>query len=226
MPAALAFKRAFDVVTSLLALALGLPAMALIAWLIKRDSSGPVLFRQVRTGRFGREFLLYKFRTMHQDVGLECNADGSARVTAGDSRLTRLGRPLREFGLDELPQLVNVLRGDMSLVGPRPYMPFHTAMLPEWARRRLDMRPGFVGLAEVSGRNTLQWARRLELDAYYVDHWSLWLDLVILIRAVPVVLFRRGVYTEAGEHDGVGVNQQPGRAIRPVSAGSGRDERK
>ncbi len=138
---------------------------------------------------------------MHQDVSLERHADGSARVTAGDPRLTRLGRPLREFGLDELPQLVNVLRGDMSLVGPRPYMPIHTAMLPGWARRRLDMRPGLVCLTEVSGRNALPWVRRLELDTYYVDHWSLWQDFVIVLRAVPVVLFRRGVYTAAGETD-------------------------
>jgi lipopolysaccharide/colanic/teichoic acid biosynthesis glycosyltransferase len=202
-------KRVFDTVVSVLAMVFALPILMAIAWIVKHDSPEPALFRQVRSGLRGREFVLYKFRTMRSDAVLERNPDGSARVTAGDARITRVGRPLREFGLDELPQLFNILRGDMSLVGPRPYMPIHTAMLPDWARRRLDMRPGLVGLTEVSGRNALPWARRLELDAYYVDHWSLWLDFIILARAVPVVLFRRGVYTRPSPDPSDGALNEP-----------------
>jgi undecaprenyl-phosphate galactose phosphotransferase len=188
-------KRGLDVGVSLIGLFLGLPLLMLVGALVRLDSHGPIIYSQVRTGRGGREFVIRKFRTMRWGAELRTNPDGSARVEAGDERVTRFGKLLREFGLDELPQLWNVLRGEMSLVGPRPYMPRHTSILPAWARRRIEMRPGLVCLAEVSGRNALPWERRLELDVYYVDNWSLWLDAVILVRAIPVVAFRRGVYT-------------------------------
>lgn len=194
-------KRALDVSVSLCGLVFGLPLFALVGGLVWIESGLPVLFSQVRTGKGGGEFLMRKFRTMRRGSGLRTNEDGSARVVEGDERVTKLGRLLREFGLDELPQFWNVLRGDMSLVGPRPYMPMHTAMTPQWARLRLEMRPGLVCLAEVYGRNSLPWVRRLQLDVYYVKNWSLCLDVSILLRAVPVVLFRRGVYSVTSSPD-------------------------
>lgn len=194
----LRIKRVVDLTGAILGLILAAPVMVVIGFIVRLESPGPALFCQRRTGLKGEEFTVRKFRTMHVGAKHLRNEDGSARVLRADPRLTRFGRILREFGLDELPQLYNVLRGEMSLVGPRPYMVAYTAELSGRARRRLDMRPGMVCLAEVAGRNTLSWARGLELDAYYVDHWSFWLDVSILFRAVPVVLFRRGVYSPEG----------------------------
>jgi lipopolysaccharide/colanic/teichoic acid biosynthesis glycosyltransferase len=188
-------KRVIDVFVSLIALTLAAPIFCLIWLFIWIDSGTPILLTQERTGQWNRKFIIYKFRTMYQGATIRINKDGSAQVTNNDDRIIGVGRLLREFGLDELPQLWNVLKGDMSLVGPRPYMPMHTAMLSKWALRRLDMRPGIVCLAEVSGRNYLPWSQRLELDVYYVEHWSIWLDLSILLRTIPVVISRKGVYT-------------------------------
>lgn len=190
-------KRIIDVIGSALGLIITLPLMAVIGLIVRLETPGPVLFHQVRTGRWGEEFVIFKFRTMLQSAEFRSNADGSARVTEDDDRITRFGRILRERGFDELPQLWNVLKGDMSLVGPRPCVPMQTSMLSERDRHRLDMRPGLVCLAEVSGRNLLQWSRRLDLDVYYVESWSLWLDFVIMLRTIPVVVFRRGVYSPA-----------------------------
>ncbi|HMG72619.1 MAG TPA: sugar transferase [Pyrinomonadaceae bacterium] len=188
-------KRGIDILIGSIGLLLVFPILTLIGGLVWFDLGSPILFLQTRTGRWGREYTIYKFRTMTKSVDLRMNSDGSARVTKDDDRLTRFGRLLREFGLDELPQLWNVLKGDMSLVGPRPYVPMHTDMLSERDRHRLDMRPGLVCLAEVCGRNSLQWQKRLDLDVYYVESWSLWLDFVIMLRTIPVVVFRRGVYS-------------------------------
>jgi lipopolysaccharide/colanic/teichoic acid biosynthesis glycosyltransferase len=183
-------KRAIDVLGAaggLLALA---PPLLLISLAVRRSLGSPVLFRQVRAGRHGRAFELLKFRSMTE-----------ARDTAGallpdGQRLTRLGRWLRSTSLDELPELINVLRGDMSLVGPRPllpeYLPHYSA---EQARRR-EVRPGITGWAAVQGRNAVSWERRLALDVWYVDNWSLWLDLKILLMTVVKVLRREGISAE------------------------------
>ncbi len=181
----------FDVIVSagtLLALA---PLIGLIALAIKLDDRGPVLFLQDRVGRGGRLFKCAKFRTMI--AGAE-DMDGGFVVTASDRRVTRVGRILRVWTLDEIPQLLNVLRGDMSIVGPRPWVPEQAAHCDAEDRRRFDVRPGMAGWAWIHGRNRLEWAERIALDVWYVDHWSVGLDFRILARAF-VLLFRRdGVY--------------------------------
>jgi lipopolysaccharide/colanic/teichoic acid biosynthesis glycosyltransferase len=192
-------KRLLDASIAFVALLLGAPLLALIALLVWIDSGRPIIFRQKRSGKGGAEFLLYKFRTMHNAAELRLSPDGSARVSKDDDRITRLGRLFREFGLDELPQLWNVLKGDMSLVGPRPYIPIHTEMLSEWSRRRLEIRPGVVCLTEISGRNLLPWSRRLELDIFYIENVSLRLDVSTLLRVIPVLILRRGVYSPQNE---------------------------
>lgn len=184
-------KRALDIVLAMPALTLLLVPFAGIALIIKLGSTGPVFFRQLRVGLEGKPFRAWKFRTM--TAGVE---NGLGRhVTPDDPWITRAGRPLREWGLDELPQLINVLKGEMSLVGPRPVLPTHISRYTERQLRRLEMKPGITGWALVNGRNQLSWKRRIELDIWYVDHWSLSLDFRILLRTVWVVLIRReGIY--------------------------------
>jgi lipopolysaccharide/colanic/teichoic acid biosynthesis glycosyltransferase len=181
-------KRALDLVAGVAALVLLAPVLALTYLAVLVSLGRPVLFRQARPGLGGRPFVLYKFRTLRPPArpGAELTDDSPGRESA-------LGRFLRRTSLDELPELVNVVRGDMSLVGPRPllidYLPLYT---PEQSRRHA-VRPGITGLAQISGRNTLDWNHRFELDVQYVDHLSLWLDLVILARTVPRVLRRDGI---------------------------------
>ena len=180
-------KRLIDVAVAAAALVVGAPVMAATAALVYADVGRPLVFRQDRVGRGGRVFELLKFRTMKAAV----DRDGKPLPDA--ERLTRLGRFLRASSLDELPQLINVLRGDMSLVGPRPllveYLPRYS---PEQARRH-DVKPGITGLAQVAGRNALSWPQKFELDVYYVDHQSLALDLKILARTVVAVVGRTGI---------------------------------
>lgn len=182
-----ALKRFFDVVTAAIVLSLAAPLLAIIALMIRLTMGRPVLFRQVRPGYRGRPFILYKFRTMREAIG----PDGQPLPDA--ERLTGLGQFLRKTSFDELPQLWNVLRGELSLVGPRPllmhYLPLYS---PEQARRH-EVRPGLTGWAQVNGRNAIDWNRKLRLDVWYVDHWSLWLDLKILARTFAKVLWREGI---------------------------------
>jgi lipopolysaccharide/colanic/teichoic acid biosynthesis glycosyltransferase len=185
-------KRVFDFVAASLALLmLALPLLAL-AWLIRRKLGSPVLFRQVRPGLQGRPFTMVKFRTMTDERG----ADGALQPDA--QRLSPFGRFLRASSLDELPELWNVLKGEMSLVGPRPllmeYLPLYT---PEQARRH-EVRPGITGWAQINGRNAISWADKFALDVWYVDRRSLWLDVQILWRTVRKVLVRDGI-SAAGE---------------------------
>jgi len=198
-PLLLAIKRGLDLVISVVLLAAALPAMGAIALAIKLTSSGHVLFRQIRCGLNGRRFTIYKFRTMvenaeHQRSHLSHlnEMDGPVFKVRQDPRVTRLGRLLRRFSLDELPQLWNVLSGSMSLVGPRPAIPEEVAQYERWQRRRLSMRPGLTCLWQVSGRNEIDFGRWMELDLEYIDSWSPLLDLKILARTVPVVLSGRG----------------------------------
>jgi lipopolysaccharide/colanic/teichoic acid biosynthesis glycosyltransferase len=185
-----AVKRAFDVVAAGAGLIVLAPVLLGLAIAIRLKLGSPVLFRQTRPGYQGRPFTIYKFRTMLDLAG----PDGRPRPDA--ERLTRFGRILRATSLDELPELVNVLKGDMSIVGPRPlimeYLPRYT---PEQARR-MDVLPGITGLAQVSGRNAVSWEERFRLDVEYVDTWSFALDLRILWRTVRAVLVREGIAAE------------------------------
>jgi lipopolysaccharide/colanic/teichoic acid biosynthesis glycosyltransferase len=178
-------NRALDVAGSAIGLALTSPALAAAALAIKLEDGGPVLYRQERIGRDGKPFQLLKLRTMV--VGAETIGAGYA-VNRGDSRITKAGRILRRLSLDELPQLWNVLRGDMSLIGPRPTLRYQVERYSERQRRRLDVRPGITGWAQIHGRATLPWDERIELDLWYVEHRSPLVDLRILLRT-PLALF-------------------------------------
>lgn len=198
----LAVKRAMDLVLGTLLLLVSLPIALAIAAFVKLAGGGSVLFRQTRCGLNGRRFTLYKFRTMVEDAeGLQADllhlneVKGPAFKLRRDPRITRLGKLLRRFSLDELPQLLNVLRGDMSLVGPRPPIPDEVARYERWQRRRLSVRPGLTGLWQVSGRADVPDFRRwIELDLEYIDSWSPWLDVKILAKTIPVVLSGRGAH--------------------------------
>ncbi len=185
-------KRAFDLCVATIALIVLSPVLALVAVLVRLRLGRPVLFRQVRPGLHGEPFVMLKFRTMTDDV----DAHGDLLPTA--QRLTPFGRRLRRWSLDELPELVNVVRGDMSLVGPRPllmeYLPRYT---PEQARRH-EVRPGITGLAQVHGRNDLDWEERFRLDTTYVDKRSLAMDLAIFARTLFTFVGGRGVHTASG----------------------------
>lgn len=193
-------RRAIDVVLSLLALGVGAPLLALAALAIRLDSPGPVLYRQRRAGRDGQPFEMLKLRTMVD--GAERMGAGLA-VNAGDPRITRVGALLRRVSLDELPNLVNVLRGDMSLIGPRPTIPEQVARYTPRQRERLRVRPGITGWAQVNGRAKLTWNERIELDLHYIEHRSLALDLRIAWRTVRLVLGGAGLYKgETGGWEG------------------------
>ena len=195
----LAFKRASDVVVSALLLLIAAPMIVVVAAVIRVTSPGSVLFRQRRIGLNGRMFMLYKFRTMianaHElrDDVLHLNEmNGPVFKAKSDPRITPVGRFLRRFSLDELPQLWNVFKGDMSLVGPRPPIPEEVASYHRWHRRRLSMKPGLTCLWQVSGRNDIDFDRWMQLDLQYIDNWSPSLDLKILLRTIPAVLSGRG----------------------------------
>ena len=178
-------NRGLDVVGASLGLVLASPFLAAAAVAIKLDRGGPVLYRQRRVGKDGREFELVKLRTMV--VGAEREGAGWA-VDEGDPRITRVGAVLRRLSLDEVPQLWNVVRGEMSLIGPRPTLAYQVEQYTPHQRRRLAVRPGITGWAQVQGRASLPWEERIELDVWYVDHRSPWLDLKILART-PFALF-------------------------------------
>ncbi len=186
-------KRAFDLAITVPTLVVLSPILVGLALWIRRDSPGPALFRQTRIGYAGKPFRVFKFRSMIVDA--ESQGAG-LRVTSGDDRITASGRVLRRLSLDELPQLINVALGDMSLVGPRPTVPAQVERYSEHQRRRLLARPGLTGLAQVRGRNAIPWSQRIEIDVEYVDRWSLRRDLGILARTVMVVLGRGQTYDD------------------------------
>ncbi len=192
----LSIKRLADVLIAAIGLALAAPLFLLIAILIRLESPGPVIFRQLRSGRNRLHFHMFKFRSMYEAVPHLRNPDGSAFVGRNDPRVTRMGRWLREFSLDEIPQLFNVLLGDMSIIGPRPEKPEYTGELPAWALEKLQFRPGCLSLPLIHGRNELPWRERNELDIYYVQNYSLWLDVKILVLGLWTMLVtRQGVYS-------------------------------
>jgi len=198
-PGALLLKRVLDYSLAALAVLLLSPVMAATALLIRWTSPGPILFRQERCGLNGRRFTLFKFCSMVEDAELRRKAlldrhemSGPVFKIARDPRVTRIGRFLRRTSLDELPQLFNVLRGEMSLVGPRPPIPEEVEQYERWQRRRLSMKPGITCLWQVNGRNEIDFEEWMKLDLQYIDSWSLKLDLLILLRTVGVVLLSRG----------------------------------
>jgi len=178
-------NRAVDVALAGAGLAVASPLLAVAAVAIKLEDGGPVLYRQTRVGKNGGDFELLKLRTMI--VGAEQQGAGFA-VDRGDSRITRVGRLLRRTSLDELPQLLNVVRGEMSLIGPRPTLRYQVERYSDHQRRRLDVLPGITGWAQIHGRASLAWAERIELDVWYVEHRSPLTDLLILLRT-PLALF-------------------------------------
>ncbi len=187
----LALKRLFDLLVAASVLVLASPLIGLIALAIKLEDRGPILFVQERVGRGRQKFRCCKFRTMI--AGAESAGNGLT-VTKDDPRITRVGRFLRLWTMDEIPQLVNVFKGEMSIVGPRAWVPAEAAYCSLSDSRRFDVRPGMAGWAWIHGRNRLSWKERICLDVWYVDHWSLSLDIYILAKAF-VLLFRRdGVY--------------------------------
>ena len=192
----LAFKRLFDLIVASAALIFLSPIIVLIAIAIKWDDHGPVLFIQDRVGKGRKNFSCYKFRTMV--LGAETIGNGLT-VTSNDARITRVGRLLRQWTLDEIPQLINVLKGEMSIVGPRPWVPSQADYCSPADRRRFDMSPGMAGWAWIHGRNRLPWNERVQMDLWYVDHWSLWLDFSILAKAFVLLFGRDGVYGTESE---------------------------
>jgi exopolysaccharide biosynthesis polyprenyl glycosylphosphotransferase len=197
----LLFKRAFDLVVGA---AMGVavsPLLLLIALAIRFETPGPILFRQTRVGKNGQHFICYKFRSMVANADQLRSQIASLNESSGplfkirkDPRLTRVGRWIRRYSLDELPQLLNVLRGEMSLIGPRPNLPAEVAQYQEWMKKRLLVSPGLTGLWQVSGRSDLMFDEMVLLDLYYVENWSVGLDASILLRSVPAVLRATGAY--------------------------------
>lgn len=180
-------KRSFDLTAAVLGLAFLSPIVLVLCVLIRVRLGAPILFKQQRTGYQGRAFRALKFRTMTSAT------DELGFLLPDHERLTPLGATLRKLSLDEIPQLLNVIRGDMSLIGPRPLLPKYDPWYTTWERRRFLVRPGVTGLAQVAGRNMVRWDNRLSLDVEYVDRWSLWLDSKILALTVKKVLVRDGV---------------------------------
>ncbi len=179
-------KRALDYTLAATGLLAAGPLMLAIAAAVKLDSPGGALFVQERLGRDGKPFRLLKFRTMHP-APIRYNPDGSTRIDPDDQRVTRIGRYLRG-ALDELPQLVNVLRGEMSLIGPRPDMVRHRELYAPGEERKLEVLPGLTGLSVVLGRNDIPWKQRIQIDIQYIDRWTLWLDLKILAETLAMAI--------------------------------------
>jgi sugar transferase EpsL len=186
-------KRLFDVVMALVALVLLLPIMIVIAITIYLNMGGPIIFRHRRPGQHGQPFTMLKFRTMTNDT------DHNGNLLPPDQRVTRLGHILRCTSLDELPELINVLAGDMSLVGPRPLLMQYLDLYTPEQMRRHDVKPGITGWAQVNGRNDISWDERFNLDVWYADHQSLWLDIKIIALTIWKVLRRDGIGDVAAE---------------------------
>ena len=192
-------KRLIDFVLGLVGLIIFSPLFLVVAVLIKIDSRGPIFFRYERVGKDGRLFFPFKFITMKEGAikeGLGYN------VAEDDERVTKIGKFLRKWGIDELPQLINVLRGEMSLVGPRPTFRYQVGKYNEFQRKRLLVKPGITGWALIHGRNLLSWEERIKYDVWYVENWSLWLDFKILFKTLDLIFIKReGVYGGKGIND-------------------------
>jgi lipopolysaccharide/colanic/teichoic acid biosynthesis glycosyltransferase len=187
-------KRVLDLALAVPAAVVLAPLLGALAAAVKLESRGPVFFRQERVGRDGRPFQILKLRSLASEPPKQAS---EYLLAAGDARITRVGAFLRRWSLDELPQLWNIIRGDMSVVGPRPTLAYQVQQYSDFQRRRLEVAPGITGWAQIHGRNQLSWPERIELDVWYVDHRSLSLDLRILLRTLPTLLRPGSVYGDA-----------------------------
>ena len=188
-------KRILDLLLGIIGLILTSPLWLYIIIRIKSEDHGPVFFIQERVGKDGKLFRMYKFRSMV--MGAEQKGAG-VFVSAEDKRITKIGRFIRKTSIDELPQLINVLKGEMSVVGPRPTLAYQVKRYNERQRRRLSVKPGITGWAQINGRNTMTWPEKIELDLWYIDHWSIGLDFKIIGKSIWSVLKREGIYSEEG----------------------------
>lgn len=193
----LLIKRIIDFVVALITIIVTSPLFLILALIIKLDSQGPVFFVQERIGKNGKLFKFYKFRTMvdnAEKIGLKSGA------SENDPRITRVGKFLREWTIDEFPQFINILKGNMTLVGPRPWIAYtgNDEKMKKMWEKRISVKPGLVSWVDVKGRNLVPWEKRFEYDEWYIDNWSLWLDLKILVLGFFAVLSRKGVYGENG----------------------------
>ena len=188
-------KRVFDLIVSSLGLLILSPLLLVLAIWVKCDSPGPIFYRQLRVGRGNQDFWLFKFRSM------QVEADKTGLITIGghDPRVTRSGYYIRKYKLDELPQLINVLKGDMALIGPRPLLPQYLPLYSREQARRHEVRPGITGWAQVNGRNAISWSKKFELDVWYVDHCSLSIDIMIVFKTIKKVLYREDINQVGGE---------------------------
>lgn len=198
-------KSLFDYVLGVALLIVLSPLFLLIAIFIKIDSKGPVFFRQDRVGKDGKVFIIFKFRTM---VDNAANIGPGLALAENDSRITPIGNFLREWSLDELPQLLNIVKGEMSIIGPRPTLKYQTDQYNDFQKRRLLMKPGVTGWAQVNGRNSLSWEERIKLDVRYVENYSFWLDMKILLKTGSVAIFRKGLYGADGTNDNFNLEQK------------------
>ena len=187
-------KRVLDFIFSIIAILFLFIIILATCILLRFKVGAPILFKQQRIGYREQNFMIYKFRTMSN----ECDDEGN--LLPSSSRLIPFGRVLRKLSIDEIPQLFNVLKGDMSLVGPRPLLPRYLPYYTKKERKRHQVRPGITGLAQITGRNHLEWDERLALDVHYVENWSLWLDLKIIILTIIKVLKRENVVEDPGKH--------------------------
>ena len=183
-------KRFLDFVLSLIGIIVLSPILLIVAILVRTKLGSPIIFKQERPGKDEKIFTLYKFRTMTDEK------DDQGNLLPDEVRLTKFGRLLRSTSLDELPELFNILKGDMAIVGPRPLLVRYLSLYNEYQKHRHDVRPGFTGYAQVNGRNSISWEEKFELDVYYTNHVSLLLDLKIIFKTVKVVVFREGISSE------------------------------
>jgi len=197
-------KEIFDKIFSFLALVVLLPIFLIVAILIKIDSKGSMFFLQERVGKDGKIFKVFKFRTMTVDAPEKTKG---RYIEKSNPYVTRIGKFLRRSGIDELPQLINVLKGEMSLVGPRPTLPYQVAKYDEFQKRRLLIKPGITSWALVNGRNKLTWPEKIKLDVWYIENWNSWLDIKILFKTVWVVAKGEGLYADR-ETDEIARNEE------------------
>ena len=188
-------KRIFDIICGVLGLIITSPLWLYVVIKIKTEDRGPVFFVQKRVGKDGKLFRMYKFRSMV--VGAEKKGLG-VFVRTDDERITKIGKFIRKTSIDELPQLINVLKGEMSIVGPRPTLEYQVKRYNEEQKRRLLVKPGITGWAQINGRNNMTWPEKIELDLWYVDHWNIGLDLKIIRRTIWSVLKKEGIYSDEG----------------------------
>jgi len=191
-------KYVFDYILSISLLIILSPIFLIIAVMIKLDCKGPALFKQERVGKDGKLFKIYKFRTM---VDNAVNIEHGFGLEENDPRIAFIGKFLRKWSLDELPQLINVIKGEMSIIGPRPTLQYQVKQYNEFQKKRLLMKPGITGWAQVNGRNSLTWEERINFDVLYVECYTLWLDLEIFIKTIMVTILRKGLYGKSGVNE-------------------------